>query len=504
MITQQRPQDVAHGLWLDESVLDRQHEATARTIETIRRGLSDCGRRSEEEREFLRLLTWSRSIDSRHADRVFTDPRGSHWARLAGELFQVVHGDSDWTPAMAEGLISSRTESTSTAWAAHLQRFSLIAVAIAHHAGVSLSLNETPLSTPDVLPATPWSISNDRGPVFVSGIRNGKFLQLRVNGHMQCIELPDRSTDYEHGLTIHRAADVKVHGGRLSLQPHVFNVPRAGETRSVVAASPESQYGLVDEIESTLACIESYDPETFRQLAHYMRVIAFKAPEFGGAFSASCPVLPRAAVFTEARHPLVLAADFIVQFYRQRLGAIEEDFLCDGWVHPSSREECFYSPWEDNACGVHRLFQSTYAFERVLRFWLAVIRSNELCGIELEYAAFRSIALARQLEIALAQLLDCQALTEAGSLACGAISASVAAHVSSADSLGIPADTAAIVIESEGQFTRLIDRDGRILRVSDVIDQHIVKYDIHEKTRQIVERKLGRRSDQSWIPAAVA
>ena len=445
---------IAHRLWEDDTIFDHAVR-TAERVHALDRRLRKRKPRNEVEREFLRLVSWLESLDQAVTARIWADPRAFHWISVAERS--------------ESRLNTSKKRLDEEAWNDHLIQFGLFGVSAAHLSGRSLSLNGIPLGTPEVLPATCWSISNECGTVWIRGIKEGKFLQLSIANQPFSITLGEPAQD-QFGVTLHQAPQVSLSSGQVTLQPHEFHLSGIDELDAVVGSSPESQQGLLDELESSLACIESYVPTMYRQIVEQLNVIAFKPQELGGHWSGSSPQLPGAAIFTEGRHPLVLAEDLIREYYWNRFAALERTISLTEC--PANRRPNAYSPWQNNPVSVRSLIGEVYVYERALSFWLSVISSNELIGIELEYAAFRVAKLCSELQIAMGPLHDENAISTDGRACLVAMAESLKDHLATAQWLGIAGDAGVIDIEPEGQFARRVDADGNILSVDRVIDQH--------------------------------
>ena len=479
---------VVDRLWHDDSVLRFKLTKTQSTIQSLKRMLESRSDRTDEQREFSRLLSWCESTDRKHCEKVFADPRAHHWAITAYDLFAAAYHGVRLPGSCQDYLNSIGADHPEQAFACHLRQFGLFAVSVAHYSRASLSINAVTVGTPNVLPATRWSISNESGLVEIGGINQGTRLQLLIDGRPFGVSLPDRTTRFPTGLTIHCAPQVTCDSGVVSLQPHEFNVSGVRELRPVIAASPESQNGLIGEIESSLANILSYDPKSYYQIANHMKVVAFKPRDFGGRMHASSPLLPGATVVTDGRHPLVLADELLYEFYRNRISALREDGGIFRVTPGATLLRTYYSPWSESPCPINELFFCRYALERVLNFWVAAIESNDLSGLELEYAAFRSTQLAHQLLLASAQLDTWASFTPLGSEYNEAIKNFLRRHIARIDALGISGDAELIGMGNEGQFFR---RDGNQSSASDTAEQllrrHVEHFDVHGRLSAIIQ-----------------
>lgn len=474
----------ACGLWVGDGLCDAVACYVSATIREVREKLIAQRFSEREEREFLRLATWMQSVDIDHAHQVFSAPGAYHWSVIASELMQTLFHDQAPHPASLRYMEALGASSFSEAWKTHLGRFGLFAISVAHLAGESLTLDGTDLRLPQTLPATRYSFSNEHGHVQLIGIKSGRSIQFLVDGQPCSVDLSEKvDSGYEtkgHGIVVHRAVEVEVGGQTLFLQPHEFNLGDLDEIRAVVASSPESQRGLTGEIESMLACLQSYVPKTFSRLVRSMRVLAFKPPESGGALAVADPLLPGAAVFTEGRHPLVLAEDFV------RMDAASRCVLLQQSVCLSQRpaQPLGYSPWRDHPCTPLERFADALVFERVLAFWIAVVERQELAGIELEYAAFRIAKICRQLNIAIESLRSKGGWSESGEALLRLLASRVTSHQRNAETLSMGGDADVVVSATEGYLTRLSDRDGGTIRVDQMINEHLRRYSTLDAANQ--------------------
>ena len=468
----------APELWTGNLLPDAIYHQSVATIQSLQRRLSHQRRFGRAESEFLRLAKWVEKADPLAVRRVLESPSAYQWIRIADDFTACLLDRSTPSKRLLAHCRSECGEGDGTldfsfAFAQHLRSFGLFAVSIAYHSEQSLSLDGTPLRMPGVLPATRWSFSNEFGSVELLGIKDGQELQFAVAGEPYSVKLLQKGARNLGPLTVHCAAELSVEGHSLTLQPHEFNASDLGVVRLVLACSPESQHGLRDEIESTLACLKSYMPRAHQQFLRTMRVIAFKAPENGGDLACMDPELLGAAVFTEGRHPLVLAEDFVRMEARCRFEMLRQS---GSPVASELGGPTHYSPWRDRQCTSIELLGDALANERALSFWLQVLESGELAGVEWEYAAYRVATVLRQLEMALATLESSLTSEGHGETLRDMLRIALKEHLAESESFGISGDTEVLLPAAEGYFAHHIDRVGNAVTVDQMIQEHCARY----------------------------
>ena len=91
--------------------------------------------------------------------------------------------------------------------------------------------------------------------------------------------------------------------------------------------------------------------------------------------------LPGAFAVGEARDRLVLAEDFIHEFYHNRLFCIEErGAFFEGQGDGAEPVDSYYSPWRYDPRPLQGLFHALYVFTGVCRYWLSVFGDPQLDG----------------------------------------------------------------------------------------------------------------------------
>lgn len=494
--------EVQCRLWDDDDVLRLKLEKTVGVVLALKQSLSSAVQRTAEESEFVLHVDWMQSVPPEHFERVFSDPRAYHWARVAFDLVSVVHHGATLSNGTQLYLDELGVGDPAIALAYHFNQFNLFVISLGFFSGASISVSPTPLNAPEALPATLWSFSCDQR-VELLGI-DGDRIRVQVAGNPHEHQLLDQTTRYAGGMTIHRGCQVETEYGNLVLQPHAFHVPGLRDIGSAATADVDAQSKIQETLESTLAMIRSHTPDTYRQLTTYMKVIAFKPAGAGGVFNTSCSRLPGAAIFTEPSNRLVLADDLIHEFYHNRLFALEEQVeFFDSSSIDWEAAATYYSPWRYDPRPIFGLFHAAYVFQRVLAFWIAVLESEELCGIELEYAKSRTAKLCRQLQITLPQLLRWAPFSSSGRQICEAIADAVASDAKRVQSIGITGHVDAVAITRDGRMAHVTGPDNVSISVNSELKQHIDENDIHGRTRQIMDGHSDQYSDQYSDFAAV-
>ncbi|MEL6110407.1 MAG: hypothetical protein AAFU85_30745 [Planctomycetota bacterium] len=471
-------------LWSGDGLCDAVACSVLATISDVRESLVAQQFVGRQERQFVRLATWMEKIDVAHQRRALNAPSAFHWSVIASDLMASLFRAHSPSPIARRYMESFQASSVREAWESHLGQFGRYAISVAHFAGESLTLDGIDLRLPQALPATPYSFSSEQGCVRLIGIKDGRSVQFLVDGQPCSVDLSKRMGPVYQAkggrLTVHRAAELTAGGQRPVLQPHEFSHTDLDEFRDVSASTPESQCGLIDEVESALACLQSYVPRDFSRLVRSMRALALKPPESGGALAVADPLLPGAALLTEGRHPLVLAEDFL------RVDAASRFVLLRESVCLLERpDRAFgYSPWRDRPCGAIERLADALVFERVLAFWIAVLERQETVGIELEYATFRVAKLCRQLSIAIASLRSVDVWSESAAALVRQLRDNVSSHQRDAESRGIGGDVDVVITAPEGFFKHLVDRDGASIRVDEMIDEHLRRYSIIDNANQ--------------------
>lgn len=502
MSTQTNTGNIAYRLWDDHDVLRLKLEKTVGVVLALGQSLSTVDKLSASESEFVLRVDWMQTVPSEHFESVFRDPRAYHWARVAFDLVAAVHYGAELSTGTQQHLDELGIDDLVVALEYHLNQFNLFVISLAIHCGVSVSVSPTRVNVPDKLPATGWSFSCDQS-VELLGVE-GDRLRVRIGGNPCEYQLPDRTTTYSSGLTIHLGCEIETEQGKLVLQPHTFNVPGLVDIRSAAAADVDAQTKVAETLESTLAMIERHAPETYCQLTTYMKVIAFTPASAGGVYNTSCSRLPGASIFTEPPNRLVLADDLIHEFYHNRLFALEEqvDFF-DTSPISSETATTYYSPWRYDPRPIYGLFHAAYVFERVHQFWVSTLENEALRGMDLVYAKSRAAKLCQQLQLTLPQLLCWAPFSTEGRQICEAIADSLTKDAARAESIGITGDVGAVKIRPDGIFSHLLDSDNIPISVNAELKKHVATYDVNSRARQIVEDHFEQYSDFAAVIAEI-
>ena len=487
--------DISGLLWSDDSVLQWKHEKTVGVLMALGKLFETATERTDCETEFLRLLRWCELAAEEPFELLFCDPRAYHWARVAFDLVASVHRGASLSNGTREYVRDLGMSDLAAALAYHLNQFSVFVASLAVCSQTPIAFSPVRLDIPAFLPGTVFSISHPSSQVSLRGVEADGTLMLSVDGADVLCPTRNPPEQLECGATLHVAPQVDCGQGRITLQPHAFNVPGLKDIRSVSSAQVKDQYAVVETLEETLRLIRAFGPEIHHQMGRYLRTIAFKSPGAGGIFNTSCSRLPGASIFTASPHPLVLADDLIHEFHHNRLFALEEKFAFLTEDLSQSRPTTFYSPWRDDPRPIYGLFHAAFVFERVHAFSIAAIVSGQLNEMDRAYASSRAARLAIQLQITLAQLLCWGNFSGEGRAICEAISESLKRDLATAEGLGIGWETPLVQFDPQTGYQITADETGEAETVRGSLIQHIRECDVNHRTEQVVKDHFEQVSD---------
>ena len=472
-------------LWSDGDVLNWKAEKAIGAMLAVGNTLQARGSRTQQEDEFLALLQWTKSVSSKAFNIAASAPTTYHWARLAFQLLSGIENDN-LTEEPRAYFKALNHRNAQDAFDFHLDQFKLFVLALAITDGTEISFEPFHVQLPVAIPTTPWSFDGD-AELQISGVTAPRNLSTIVDGVPAEIPLPSASMEWNSRLSIHMAPTIQLGDNRIVLQPHAFALPDLPSMESVVPIGIDFQRDSLDHVLRAMAAIQLYDETTYLQFSQAMKVIAFKPESAGGVANTSCSRLPGAAIFTASKHPLVLAEDLIHEFYHNRLFAIEEssDFFAPGEFDPVSDEK-FYSPWRQDSRPFYGLLHAEYVFDRVLKFWLGVMRATtSLDSSSVKYAKCRILMLREQLRLTTMQLRTFAKFTKFGQELFDRLDASIGESLGIAASLDICGDEIAWTPLANGRFNAVCGKSGPPLTVTEVLDRHIQQFDRYHRCQSL-------------------
>ncbi len=471
--------------WSDAEVLRWKAEKAIAALYAVVGSLSEASSRSNCEGEFLELFHWSETISTDAFDRVAMDPRTYFWARLAFQICAAVRAGADLPPTAQSYKKAIGVETLEKLLEVHLDQYKALVIALAILDRRAVDFTPLQVRLPLAIPATPWSFSGN-AELALTGLTPGGLVRAAVNGCATELPLPSRSLQWSPDLAIEVAPAMVPEQQGIFLQPHAFHIPSLEAIASAVSAGVPFQWGSLDTARAALDWMRLYAPTAHSQFLHGMRTIALKPPSVGGASNTSCSRLPGAAVFTAKPDPAALAEDFVHELYHTRLFALEEssDFLLAGEVDPVTDAQ-FYSPWREDPRPLYGLLHAQYVFERVLQYWLAVLRDGAVAPSTRRHAAARAACLRIQLELATVQLGRHASFTSFGQTLFDALHALVMEGAAQTDALGIDAETAAGPPEGVGDPANDLDGPATAPTVAHALRLHAERFDTFGRRTEV-------------------
>lgn len=471
-------------LWSDSSVLQLKAEKAVSALLAVGYTLEATTPLGGREAEFLELFAWTQAADAAAFNHVWNDPRAYHWSRLAFQLVGAVLGTAELPPTAVTYLQAIGATDPAAGLADHLQQFKMFALALALATATPIRFSPFVPRLPLAIPASRWSLSGST-PMEIQGFDGHDGVLATVAGRSTVLRL-DPSAPCAAGLQLHAAPEIAVGDNVLTLQAHAFNVPGLAAIPEAVAAGVPYQWQQLGVVRRALETIERHDPTSYEQFTSFMRIIAIKPEIEGGTYNTSCSRLPGAAIYTADDCPYVMAEALVHEFHHNRLFALEEQgaFLEVGQFDPV-QDALFYSPWRDDPRPLYGLWHALYVFDRVLAFWLDVVRD---AGVDKQVRAFgrsRIAYVSRQLLTTSAELRAFATFTAFGQELFDELAASVAAKAMAAEPLSTGEQEPALKPQGDGTFLCDCDDAGHPLTIGDVFRRHIEQFDVHGRCRSL-------------------
>ncbi len=482
--------DAAALLWRDRDVVYAPQENAGRVLALVHRVLSRRPLRGVED-EFLRLYSRVAAADPRVVNEVWSDPRASHWTRVAYPLLSASLAGTE-LPPLAAGYCKAIGEvGPGAALARHLDQFKVLVLGVAFRSGEDCTF-EKPLRTglPFAVPGSRWSLDGE-GDVEVWGLFDGR-LSVSVGGEAREVTLSAAGRSGRHAGFLRECPLVSHDEWTLPLQPHAFNVPGSPIAEPAVRAGLDYDEWHAPLVQEALGHMQRYLPETFDDFRRAIHVAALKPRHWSFYDDYSDPDMPGAFISSAIPNGLEMADHFLHQFQHIRLSCIEEyGPLFDCSRGDAYGDASYYSPWRDKLRAIYGIYHGVYVVIALSRYWLNVYEANAVGAQDRAYAVDCLLRLPRQLVLALGVLRKYAALTPLGQTIFEQYARDVDGLRKRLGSMGLPADARALKVAEDGGYVPELSRsDGRPLTVMGVLREHLRTNDTANQCAGLVE-ELG-------------
>jgi len=345
---------------------------------------------------FLELSDLVKGFEPDVVSKVFATPEGYFWSRVAYRLVAAAVGAEAPSSFATRYTSSVKATSAEGALKTHLNRFGILACAIAVVAKEDLELPcSVPTQGPTSLPGTGYTLDTPDESHLI-GVHSGHLL-LRVKEMPVSIDPQKASHEFGYRCPSIRFGD----SGLVRMQPATFNQSGLGAVPKILAAGVDFQRQQVRCVEQALSMIQKYSPAAMPAIESHLRVVSTQRNGSDGPRNSTYSQLPGACVITATNHVLQMAEDIIHEFHHSWLFALEEDQpLVDANSDAPVLDCRFYSPWRIDRRPLYGLIHSSYVFSAAARFWEAVVDDLQAANDEsndYHYACSRLVRLSIQL-----------------------------------------------------------------------------------------------------------